>query len=128
MTTLVANQPIHITDDEFDTVVNRGGLVPVDLWARWRGPCHAVAPVLEDLVADHGEAPTVAKIDVDDNPLRRSMTARAATMEVEASESSGSRIRARIEALSRTAVKRQWSLETKIDWSAPIVLPWWLSR
>ena len=33
---------------------------------------------------------------------------------------------ARIEALSRNAVNRQWSLETAIDWRQHVVRPWWL--
>ncbi len=70
MTTLVANEPIHITDDDFDAVVSQDGPVLVDFWAPWCGPCHAIAPVLENLAADYGDALTVAKIDVDDNRQR----------------------------------------------------------
>ena len=67
MTTLVANEPIHINDDNFDVVVHRDNLVLVDFWAPWCGPCRAIAPVLEELAGDYGEALTVAKINVDDN-------------------------------------------------------------
>ena len=56
------------------------------------------------------------------------MTARVATKDIEAPESGESQNRARLEALTRTAAKRQWSLETAVDWSAPVVRPWWLSR
>jgi peptide-methionine (R)-S-oxide reductase len=67
MTTLVANEPIHINDDDFDVTVPRDDLVLVDFWAPWCGPCRAIAPVLEELAGDYGEALTVAKINVDDN-------------------------------------------------------------
>jgi peptide-methionine (R)-S-oxide reductase len=67
MTTLVANEPIHISDDDLDVVVHRDHLVLVDFWAPWCGPCRAIAPVLEELAGDYGKTLTVAKINVDDN-------------------------------------------------------------
>lgn len=70
MTTLAANQPIHVSDNDFDAVIHSDDLLLVDFWAPWCGPCHAIAPVLEKIAGEYGDALIVAKINVDDNPLK----------------------------------------------------------
>jgi thioredoxin 1 len=59
---------VTVTDTSFkDDVLSSDKLVLVDFWATWCGPCRMVAPVLEEIAAEHAETLTVAKLDVDAN-------------------------------------------------------------
>lgn len=63
-------KPTAVTDSNFDAQVLRAkGPVLVDFWAEWCGPCKMIAPFLEDLAADKAGALTVAKVNIDENPL-----------------------------------------------------------
>ena len=62
-------QPIHVTDADFaDVIMHSDKLAIVDLWAEWCGPCHMLAPTIEDLAAEYDGRVVVAKLDVDNNP------------------------------------------------------------
>jgi thioredoxin 1 len=58
-----------VTDQDFESeVVGAETPVLVDFWAEWCVPCHMVSPVVEEIGRDKGEALSVVKLNIDENP------------------------------------------------------------
>jgi thioredoxin 1 len=64
---IVLNKPVEITDATFKEMIQNHSLVVVDCWAPWCGPCHMVAPVIEELARDYAGKILFGKLNVDEN-------------------------------------------------------------
>ena len=57
----------EITDAQFAETI-KSGVVLVDFWAPWCGPCRMQSPILEEVATTVGDKATIAKINIDENP------------------------------------------------------------
>ncbi|MHA7984748.1 thioredoxin [Rathayibacter sp. CAU 1779] len=58
-----------VTDASFQQdVLDSEKTILVDFWAEWCGPCRAVAPILDQIAAEHGDKIEIVKLNVDENP------------------------------------------------------------
>lgn len=64
---MMVNTPVLIADNTFDKIIQDNPLVVVDCWAPWCGPCHMVAPILEELAKDYSGKMLFGKLNVDEN-------------------------------------------------------------
>ena len=61
---------VKVTDDSFESdVLKAGKPVLVDFWAEWCGPCKQIAPALDQISEELADQVTVAKVDIDANPM-----------------------------------------------------------
>ncbi len=59
---------VTVTDQNFATEVEQAsGLVVVDFWAEWCGPCRMIAPTIDALSEAYAGQAKIAKLDTDAN-------------------------------------------------------------
>jgi len=63
------SKPMAISDDTFEAKVFQADRpVLVDFWAEWCGPYKMIAPILDEIAAEHADELRVVKLDVDEHP------------------------------------------------------------
>ena len=58
---------VELTAENFEPVIDSGGLLLVDFWAGWCGPCRMFAPVFERASEQHQDV-VFAKVDTEAQP------------------------------------------------------------
>ena len=59
---------IHLNDETFaKEVLEYKGVVLVDFWAPWCGPCRKISPIIDDLATEYAGKVKVVKVNTDEN-------------------------------------------------------------
>lgn len=60
---------VEITDSNFnEEVLQSSGIVLVDVFATWCGPCRVMSPIIDEIAREYEGRIKVGKLDVDKNP------------------------------------------------------------
>ncbi|MDR2527251.1 MAG: thioredoxin [Rickettsiales bacterium] len=59
---------IELNDDKFDDVVENG-VVLVDFWAEWCGPCKMLSPIIDEIASEMGDKVKFCKFNVDNGKI-----------------------------------------------------------
>ena len=63
----MAEGVIELDGTSYDDTV-KSGIVLVDFWAPWCGPCKQQTPILEKVAAAVGDKAVISKVNVDESP------------------------------------------------------------
>jgi thioredoxin 2 len=64
---------VVVTDQTFQTeILSHSGVVLLDCWAAWCGPCRMISPIVDQLAREFSGRVKVAKLNVDQNPMTAS--------------------------------------------------------
>ena len=58
---------VHATKDNFNDLIEKNGIVMIDFWAEWCGPCKRFAPIFETASEKHTDV-VFAKVDTEEQP------------------------------------------------------------
>ena len=62
--------PVMVTDRSFqEDVLSYPGVVLLDCWAAWCGPCRMIAPIIDQIAREFSGHVKVSKLNIDQNPM-----------------------------------------------------------